>query len=424
MTARIAAELPPEAALSQDAASRRGARHLGVFGDNRWRPIHRWYPFVEGYSDELVGQSLAGLPPNAGVALLDPFGGSGTTSLAASLRGFDSMFCEVNPYLAWVAHVKVNLARQAAGDGNLQSLLALAEALMGRSGSPGSWRHPLVCADRRRVFFPPGVSRLVVGLLEKIDDELAGPVRELARLGVATSLIPISNMVRRTDLRRRTAGDPPPASFAESVARQLRVIYEDVVAAGSALRGTAVQVGCDARALTSTPVPVTLIVTSPPYLNGTNYCRNTKLELLALGFIDEEPELAPLRAASVTAGINNVSSRRTAPDLHPSVEEVASKLDVLAYDQRIPKLVRLYFSDMKHVLASLRAVAVNDARLLLDIGDSRFAGVHVPPPRLLVDVAAEEGWCLESSMVIRRRRSYDGTALEQVLLTFDAVPKR
>jgi hypothetical protein len=423
MTARTAAELPPEAVVSKLPAGR-DARHLGVFGDNRRRPIHRWYPFIEGYSDELVGESLAGLPQRAEVALLDPFGGSGTTSLAASLRGFDSMFCEVNPYLAWIAHVKVNLARQAAADGNPQSLLALAEVLIHRGGSPGSWRHPLVSADRRRVFFPSGVSRLVVGLLEKIDAELAGPVRELARLGVTTSLIPISNMVRRTDLRRRTAGDPPPASFAESVARQFRIIYDDVVTAGLALRGTAVQVGCDARALTSTPVPVTLIVTSPPYLNGTNYCRNTKLELLALGFIDEEPELAPLRAASVTAGINNVSRRRTAPDLHPSVEEVASKLDVLAYDQRIPKLVRLYFSDMKHVLGSLRAVAADHARLLLDIGDSRFAGVHVPTPRLLVDVAAEEGWCLESSRVIRSRRSYDGTALEQVLLTFDAVPKR
>ena len=394
-------------------------RKLGVFDDNRARPIHRWYPFVEGYSDELVAECLeeAG---SGDLAVLDPFGGSGTTALAASLRGHDSMFCEVNPYLAWVADVKVNVTREAAHQ-SVDSLLRLAESVERDGVAPGSSKHTLVHADQRRGFFPQGVVRQVVGLLELIDTELDGAQRELARLGVATSLIPTSNMIRRTDLRKRKAGDPQPLPFVATVARQLRMIHEDVLRAGPALAGRATRVAADARALTSTPTPVTLVVTSPPYLNGTNYCRITKLELLALNLIEEEQDLASLRTDSITAGINNVSRRRSDPEVIDAVEETATKLDEVAYDQRIPRLVRLYFADMRLVFRSVRAQVVTGTRFALDIGDSRFAGVHVPTPALLAEVAASEGWKLESSRLLRARRSYDGSPLEQVLLNFRSV---
>lgn len=420
MTVSQPTELFPDGTLPTSTSGRRATRKLGVFDDNRSRPIHRWYPFVEGYSDELVADTLEAAEAGASVGLLDPFGGSGTTALAASLRGHDTMFCEVNPYLAWVADVKVNIARESATDSDVDDLLRLADQVDERL-QPGASRHPLVHADQRRTFFPPGVSRQIVGLLERIDAELSGGVRELARLAVSTSLIPTSNMIRRTDLRKRTNGDPAPLSLAPMVAQQLRTIHEDVRKAGPALGGRAIRVASDARQLVATPTPVTLVVTSPPYLNGTNYCRNTKLELLALGLIEEEQELATLRSESITAGINNVSRRRNEPTVLAAVEEVAEKLDAVAYDQRIPKLVRLYFSDMMTMFHTVRAVARDGARFHLDIGDSRFAGVHVPTPALLADVAAREGWRLDSSQLIRTRRSYDGTALEQVLLNFEAV---
>lgn len=420
MTINGPTELFPAESLPPSTSRRGATRNLGVFGDNRSRPIHRWYPFVEGYGDALVAETLASAQAGARVGLLDPFGGSGTTALAASLRGHDSMFCEVNPYLAWVADVKVNVTRDASSDSALDDLLRLADQVELRL-QPGRSRHPLVHADQRRTFFPPGVSRLIVGLLERVDAEFSGGIRELARLAVSTSLIPTSNMIRRTDLRKRHAGDPEPMPFAQTVARQLRVIHQDVRNAGPGLGGRAVQVATDARQLATTPSPVTLVVTSPPYLNGTNYCRNTKLELLALDLIEQEQELATLRSESITAGINNVSRRRNEPTELPAVEEVAAKLDAVAYDQRIPKLVRMYFSDMKMMFHAVRAVTQLGAHFHLDIGDSRFSGIHVATPALLTEVAALEGWRLDSSRLIRMRRSYDGTALEQVLLNFVAI---
>jgi hypothetical protein len=159
-----------------------------------------------------------------------------------------------------------------------------------------------------------------------------------------------------------------------------------------------------------------LIITSPPYLNGTNYCRNTKLELLALGFISGEEGLSKFRSESITAGINNVSRRRNDPDEIDEVEVIARQLDKVAYDARIPTLVRLYFSDMREGLKALRSSVTDSAELLLDIGDSRFAGVHVPTHDLLAVVGAQVGWRLIETVPIRERRSYDGSKLVQVVL--------
>jgi hypothetical protein len=393
-------------------------RRLGVFDDNRRKPIHRWYPFVEGYSADLVVSALDEFPEAR--VILDPFGGSGTTALAAAERGHDCYFSEVNPYLAWVADVKINKARAAVDSDALADLVALATALTSRRLPLADSDHPLIAADRRRGFFPDGVAAVVLGVLQ-LCEGCRPEVRDLARLAVATSLIPASNMIRRTDLRKRRSGDPDPAPLLPLIADQLREIVSDVESAGHAIDGRAVHVASDARLLPQLDPLADLIVTSPPYLNGTNYCRNTKLELLSLGFIPDERDLVDLRLAAIAAGINNISKKREAPVVMPMVEEIACRLDEVAYDARIPAMVRMYFSDMRQVAAAVRRSSRLGASWLLDIGDSRFCGVHVPTHELLATTAALEGWHVEGIDPLRSRRSYDGSELTQVLIRMKAV---
>ena len=394
------------------------ARRLGVFDDNRHKPIHRWYPFVEGYSADLVASAL-GEFPDAQV-ILDPFGGSGTTALVAAEHGHDCYFSEVNPYLAWVADVKINKAKAAASSDASADLVSLAAAFARGSIPLVDPEHPLIEADRRRCFFPDGVAADALGALQLCED-CRPEVRDLARLAVATSLIPASNMIRRTDLRKRRSGDPDPAPLLPLIANQLRDIAHDIKTAGHAIDGQAVRVGSDARLLPELDPVADLVITSPPYLNGTNYCRNTKLELLALGFIPDERDLVDLRLATIAAGINNISKKRENPTVMSVVEEIACRLDEVAYDPRIPAMVRMYFSDMRQVAAAVRRNSRPAATWLLDIGDSRFCGVHVPTHELLAATASLEGWFVEGIEPLRSRRSYDGSELSQVLIRMRAV---
>jgi len=191
-----------------------------VFGANRVRPFHRWYPFIEGYSAELVGRALAEPAPDG--VILDPFGGSGTTSLTAAMLGRNSVFAEVNPYLAWITDVKINQAREvAAVIGGTRQLRSLAADLASGTLPVVEHDHPLLAASRKRGYFPGDVAETALSLLASIDKGLTGPLREVARLAVATSLVPASYMIRRTDLRRRVAGDPTPVELRLTVARRL-----------------------------------------------------------------------------------------------------------------------------------------------------------------------------------------------------------
>lgn len=395
-----------------------GRNGLGVFGANKSRPFHRWYPFVEGYSADLVERALA--EQSSDGIVLDPFGGSGTTALAAATLGRDSVFAEVNPYLAWIADVKINQSRKLAEDGNASDLRTLADEVKATL-PPVEQEHPLLIADRKRGFFPEGVAEEALGILALIDKSMVGPAREAPRLALATALIPSSNMVRRTDLRKRIQSDPAPIDLRTTVASRLRDFADDVEAHGACIQGTARHIAGDVRDQWIEEPEVAVVVTSPPYLNGTNYCRNTKLELLTLGFIENERDLTNLRVSMISAGINNVSKRRLAAEIIDCVEPVAQKLDEVAYDVRIPTLVRTYFSDMKGALSQVRKHAVKGARMYFDIGDSRYSGVHVPTHTILRQIAENEGWHFLDEEALRTRRSYDGSELTQVLMHFEAV---
>ena len=390
------------------------AEALGVFGPNKKSAFHRWVTFTEGFSAQLVIDQLADAPPSR---VFDPFGGTGTTPLVAAQLGHEAAFAEINPYLALAAETKIKAAT-APAEQRAEALAALRQGLAaGAAADKVPDDHPLLVADEVRAFFQPGVARHLLGWVRTFEDLGEPLARGLGRLAVGSVAVSASNMKRAVDLRRRTEAeinrvDPD----VEGRLRRRLSDFADDIEHASVAEGFAVRVSDNARTLPHDFEPVDLIVTSPPYLNGTNYFRNTKLELLLLGLIGSEAELGPLRAQAITAGINNVSKRIAEPVRIEAVEPTAGRLDEVAYDTRIPKMVRAYFGDMMLVLEELARVASSDCTLVLDIGDSRFAGVHVDTPELLGEVAELVGWQRTHTETIRSRVAKDGGALCQKLL--------
>ena len=75
-----------------------------TFADNMKVPVHRWYRYSAGYSSEWA-TSLARHWGSRRV--LDPFGGSGTTVLAAQELAVESVGVEVHPMVARIARAKL-----------------------------------------------------------------------------------------------------------------------------------------------------------------------------------------------------------------------------------------------------------------------------------------------------------------------------
>ena len=392
---------------------------IGIFADNKHQPIHRWFPYIEGYSHEMFDVAFAECEVDEPI-IFDPFAGSGTTCLAASQKGLRSVFCEVNPFMVWVTETKINSYQQCVGSGErLRKLARALDTTLATMDAPSE--HPLLTVNEYREFFTPQVANLIVNYIRYVEDVLEGPLAQIAKLAIASCLVSTSNMVRRPDLGRRRANGPAPLPLMPALISNLHMFATDLDNRTNAPSVWTEFLTNDIRNLSMGGDTYDLIVTSPPYLNGTSYFRNTKLELLALGFMKTEDELGEFRTTSITASISNVSKRRSAPDIISEVEIVAQDMDKYAYDNRVPLMVRLYFSDMRKALAAMRQRVNEHARLYLDIGDSKFCGVHIPTDILLSEIAAHVGWELEESVHLRARRSYDGTPLKQALLKFGAV---
>jgi hypothetical protein len=401
---------------------------LGLtFRDSKGLPVHRWYPYVEGFSADYIESLMAGLSPDSG-AVYDPFGGSGTVCAIASKLGIKSQFSELNPYMRFVTETKVNSARWAAQHAKEtqvtinRALNKLNSQQFQRLAQQADLSEYHRTFPERDFFRESHLRQLLAARKMFIEvSKDSKHLQSLLLLAISSVLVHNSNMTRRADLRRRKPDEYKTRKV--NVKRSLEAKLMEMSADLATVKprsATTRFVNGDARAFSKTNVnSFEKIITSPPYLNGTNYFRNTKIELWFLGFITDENDLSKFNDNCICAGINNVSNRRNEVGEFQDVEAVVEKLNATDGDKRIGKMVRQYFSDMLKVLKNCNDYLKPGGQLHLDIGDSKFYGVHVPTDKLLIQIAEAAGLAIVNSKVLARRHSRDKTPLTQVELTFE-----
>lgn len=66
-----------------------------------------WFPYYAGFSSEFARQLIASSSLAKRSALMDPWNGSGTTTVSAALNGYKAIGFDLNPVMAVVAKAKV-----------------------------------------------------------------------------------------------------------------------------------------------------------------------------------------------------------------------------------------------------------------------------------------------------------------------------
>ncbi len=383
----------------------------------------------EGFSASYTRDAILRYQPRT---VYDPFGGSGTTQLAASCLGVPSFYSEINPFMTFVSQTKVLAARWARLNltpfkkGASEFNKYLTSTRFHRDAEGVSLTGYEEAFPDRDFFEETHVRHLLAAVnFARTIGGSRKEIRDILLLACAANAVRCSNMTRRADLRRRRADEyknrivDVPKYISETLTRYVA----DVECLPRSMAKT-LQVSDDAREIPGEyNNAFDLALTSPPYLNGTNYFRNTKIELWLLEFINSETELGEYRRRAISAGINNVTRDRSANHTFDRVEEVVAKLEKTDGDMRIPLLVRQYVSDMHELFTATFGALAPGGALLMDIGDSKFYGVHVPTDLLLVDAATKAGLHLEHRHVLARRHSRDKSELIQAELVF-RKPKR
>ncbi|HEM5270376.1 TPA: DNA adenine methylase, partial [Streptococcus suis] len=78
------------------------------FNKNKEVSVHRWYPFVEGYSKEFINSVVDEQGYDVKLCL-EPFSGSGTTALELSRRSVSCISFEVNPFMFVLSKAKLKV---------------------------------------------------------------------------------------------------------------------------------------------------------------------------------------------------------------------------------------------------------------------------------------------------------------------------
>lgn len=427
----LAAYLGKQGGRSLDEAKGLQATFRGGHGS----PLHEWYPYLEGYSPRFVEGVIDRYAPDA-KSVLDPFCGSGTTALVAAKLGLSAYYAEVNPVCRFIIDAKMAAVSLSYDDrttvvSELRHVADHLDSILMNTDCSEALDIRLTTSLGPRPVFDPETRKIVLKLRTMVD-VLASKSPHAAQfliVAVLRSLVPSSLMVRRGDLRFRTEAELrrfTPALISDLVDGILMIAsdLEDVsIAPGSStlVCENATQIG------SALSVQVDAVITSPPYLNGTNYFRNTKLELCFLGHLSRREDLRRFRDEAITSGINDVTRKKTNSGignaLPSSLRSVIAELDKSAYDQRIPAMVQSYFQEMRVVLANLGQVTRTGGTVSIDLGDSCYGQVHVPTDVILAEMIEEYGFQPVETVVLRERQSRDGRRLSQTLQTFRKVAR-
>jgi hypothetical protein len=385
----------------------------GTFSLNKNEPIHRWYSYVEGYSSCLIIEELnrlLTLNPNINT-IYDPFCGTGTTALVASAHNIKSFYSESNPFMQTVIETKINRVRELNEFeilAKLNNYISLAKGIAIKNYN--TW-------DGFEKFFGQVQLNELLTIKDVISEEPNEFVKSLLFLALSSIVVKVSKMTRRGDLRYATAKEYKEENVVECFVDKLREIICDIQYYKDTLKCATTKVSDDARDNDYIDV-FDCVITSPPYLNGTNYIRNTKLELKLNDFIFSESDLPKFHSKGIVAGINNVSKRTVIDSVLPVVSPYIEMLQPVSYDDRIPKMVAGYFRDMDMVIRKLSSSIKAGGLFTMDIGDSQFAGVHIPTHQILSNICEGYGFFLYDEETLRQRRSKNGMILTQRLLRY------
>ncbi len=402
--------------------------------ENRLYGIHRWVPWIAGFSaafvNDVLDNFLFSKRYNHRPLVLDPFCGVGTTLIESMDRGVDSVGFEINPYAALASRVKSNAPRL-----DLSALSSLIvdygefirnfQAEVTNSASPriAMLRSlPPTKFKSRIPFFSESVLwqvRATMDYLACIEDE---PLRELFLVAFGSVMIRFSNYSYEPSLSTRPGSGKPLVEYAavgDIVLDRLCQMLEDATSAKQRRESLddipQVTIYQDSFFNVRNFIEqdsVDLVVTSPPYLNNYHYVRNTRPHLWWLGLIDQTAQLREMEEQSLGKFWQTVRDREPIP---LRVDLPALDLVLEAVRQRNPQrgayggpgwanYVVTYFNDLVTFGHLLSQILKPGAHAVVVVGNSIIQGVEIKVDELLSDIAGYYDLVTEGIEIIRDKR--------------------
>lgn len=382
--------------------------NLGVSNavDTLKMPRHRWYYYKEGFSPNLVEKAIEFSGISKKDIILDPFNGSGTTTLTSALNGYKSIGVEVNPFTSFLSKSKVNNVDITEFDEKSKFVIEAADK--GKQSSLKGFSTFSKTENIDKWLFNDSVLDSFTGGWAASEKIISIDLKQTIQLALIVSAMQNCNATRDGKcLRYRDSwqnNEYNKETFLLSLQANLSLMIEDmeqfpVSEQPKILTG-------DARTvLSNTDIEkFKLCITSPPYLNTFDYTDIYRPELFLGGFIKNRDDLYDLRLRTIRSHIQAKWDKPSVSDFGElyknSMQHVLQHQEELMH-KRIPLMIQAYFEDMLNVLKQLRSKAEKNAQLWLIVSNSAYADKEIPVDLIIAEMASLANWKLKEVGVLR-----------------------
>lgn len=377
------------------------------FNKNKELCIHRWYPFVEGYSKEFI-ESIVNEQNQKVDLCLEPFSGSGTTALELSTKGINCISFEVNPFMFTLskAKLKVSLYKHSTIKSHILKMKKYIVYLDDDKINLYSGFSTLIEGKEKKKW---NIDREVFIAIEKIKsaiDNLSTTLyKEIYIVCLANILLEYSNLYRNGKCLSYKKGWKDNLYSQEQVITSFfnfinNVIIEDLkkLETNNFSNHNLLFLG-DARKLIFDNVDdnsIDLIITSPPYLNSRDYTDSYMLELKALNFLTNYNEIKNLREQTIRSHVQ--LKIRNLKGIQSSIlKATITKIESLSgnstvWNTEIPNMIIAYFEDMETIFGGMYQKLKKGRRVYFNVSNSAYFGVLINTLEICSEIAENIGF--------------------------------
>ncbi len=398
------------------------------FAKNKNLPLHRWVPWVAGFSADFVEDAIRTyLPAGASSGwVLDPFAGVGTTLVESYLGGLNVVGFEINPYAALATRIKLSAMKISVHD--LTRQITAFERFMEKAEGSITRREPRSVAPSgfsgRTQLFSPRVERKVLYALDFINSVKDQTLRDIFRLGLGSVMVSFSNYSYEPSLTRRSAVDKPnieDANVGLSVSAKLHLILEDIGWVQGHMKTLRYKPKANvfSKSIFSAPEClkqrnfIDLLVTSPPYLNNYHYPRNTRPQLHWLGFTSGTGYNGARENESFGKFWQTVRDSEAIPlafdmpELTALIESIRSRNPEKGCygGSGWANYVATYFNDTHRFCTVLAPLLKPKAVSIIVLGNSIIQGIEVKTDYFFGKIGELAGLAFEDNHLLRNKRT-------------------
>lgn len=390
--------------------------------------VHNWYQFVLSYPDHLIADMIDRLGITEGECVLDPFCGTGTTLVECKKRSINAVGIDANPSSIIASRIKTNWdidpnSLEIMCDELVQTIRPISDNLalsdmplfsLDNNSQIETLKSDILSDSRAgRYLIESGMIErgwideipfyISIALLAQIDRlDVPSEYQQIFKLALAACMVEsIANVRYGPEIYvvDNSGSHDVLGIFKDKVhaiANDLRIVKRTVTP-GSTTVLAGDSRDC-ARVLQNAGIhSVDYVITSPPYPTEKDYTRNTRLELVYLGFVYDRQSLRRIKKQMVRSHSKGIyksdSDGELVADL-PYIKAIADELREKVKDKSYgfakmyPRIIEEYFGGMYRHLLSLKEILQTGGKAAYVVGEQRtYLQTFTPTGTILATLA-------------------------------------